>query len=243
VHAQVKRCLDVRRGRATGAVALEGRWALERALAAGVEIDAVITCPELLRGEPLDGSIEVGEKVFRRLTGRDGPDGIVALARLRDRTLDDVAPGDRVLVADGVELPGNVGTLVRTADGAGATAVIVCAPVRVSAPALVRASMGAVLWLPVVQANAPEAIAWLRANRCRVVVADPAARASYRDADYGPPAAIVVGSERHGVSSTWRCAADELVSIPMLGRSDSLNVGHAAALLLYEALHHHRRQT
>lgn len=243
MHAQVKRCLDVRRGRTTGAVVLEGRWALERATGAGVEIDAVITCPELLRGPPLDGAIEVGEKVFRRLTERDGPDGVVSLARVSHRSLDDIAPGERVLVADGVELPGNVGTLVRTADGAGATAVVVCAPVRLSAPALVRASMGAVLWVPVVRAPAAATVEWLRAHGCAVIAADPAGPTSYRDAVYGRPVAIVVGSERDGVSEEWRRAADEIVSIPMLGRSDSLNVGHAAALLLYEALHRHQRRT
>ena len=241
MHAQVKRYLDVRRGRVAGLVALEGRWALQRARAAGVEIEAVITCPALLRGDgPDDATVEVGEKTFRRLVARDGPDGVASIARVPTPTLDGLEPGDRILVADGVEAPGNIGTLIRTADGAAAAAVIVCdTSLRVSNPALVRAPMGAVLWVPVVVTTVVEARAWLRAHDVRAIAADPAAPTSYRRAEYGPPVALVVGNERRGLTGGWGTT----VAIPMLGRSDSLNVGHAAALLLYEALHQQARRT
>jgi TrmH family RNA methyltransferase len=100
----------------------------------------------------------------------------------------------------------------------------------------VKASTGTVFSTPVVRASGRETAAWLRDNRVRVIAADPAASRSYRDADYRGPLAIVLGSERRGVSAWWRSLADDLVSIPMLGLADSLNVGHAAALLAYESM-------
>jgi TrmH family RNA methyltransferase len=101
---------------------------------------------------------------------------------------------------------------------------------------VLKASMGTVLSLPVVDVERDEALRWLRRRGVRTIAADPAAPTSYRDARWIGPLAIVLGSERHGLAPFWRDAADVTVSIPMLGVADSLNVGHAAALLLYEAL-------
>lgn len=140
-----------------------------------------------------------------------------------------------------MELAGNLGTLIRCADGAGATALVLSdRRVRLSHPLVVRASMGTVFSMPLVTAERDAAVAHLRRHGVRAVAADPASRLSYRDADYRGPVAIVLGSERHGLDPVWRASAEEVVSIPMLGVADSLNVGHAAALLLYEALHQQR---
>ena len=233
------------------AIAFEGLWALRAAIIAGVPVDAAFVCPSLLRGgDALEllqalraagtGTYEVSERVFRRMAERDGPDGIAGVARLPDVALVDVPirPSTRIVVADRFELAGNLGTIVRTADGAGASAVVVTdLRVRLSHPLVLKASMGTIFSLPVVAASRDETSSWLRRGGFTVVAADPAADVSYRDIGYEGPIAIVLGSERYGLDPSWRARADRVVSIPMLGTADSLNVGHAAALLLYEALH------
>jgi TrmH family RNA methyltransferase len=105
---------------------------------------------------------------------------------------------------------------------------------------VIKASMGTSLTLPVIDIEREAALAWLRANGFTIVAADPAAPTGYRDADYRAPAAVVVGNERDGLHPLWREHAGTVVSIPMLGAADSLNVTHAAALLLYEAVHQQR---
>jgi TrmH family RNA methyltransferase len=253
VHTRVKQYLALKRQGSSHAIALEGLWAIRAAAEApDVDLEVVFVCPPLLRGDDIDRLvdrrrtrvIEVGEKVLRRLVDRDGPDGLAAIAHLPPRRLDDLAidhdRGGTVVVADSLDLAGNLGTLVRCADGAGARAVVVTERrVRLNHPLVVKASMGTIFTMPVVATGREAALDWLRAHEVRTVAADPAATTSYRDpdADYGNATAIVVGSERHGLHPFWRDHADVVVSIPMLGRADSLNVGHAAALLLYEALH------
>jgi TrmH family RNA methyltransferase len=248
-HPRIKQYLNVRhnRGAARGAIALEGLWALRAAVDAGVVIEVVFVCAARLPGAEVwallhrtDALVlEVSERVLTRLVDRDGPDGIAALARLPVHSLDDidVGPSTRIVVADHLELAGNLGTLIRCADGAGATALVVTdRRVRRSHPLIVKASMGTVFTVPVVDADRADALAFLRSHGVRTIAADPGAAVSYRHADYRGPVAIVLGSERAGLDPFWRASADTVVAIPMLGVADSLNVGHAAALLLYEAL-------
>ena len=249
-HPRVRQYLNVKHNRGThpaGAIALEGLWAVRHAVAAGLEIEALFVCDTLNRGadgrrvaEEFDGvAFAVSERVLRRMVDRDGPDGVAAIAYLRTVPLQDIdtRANARVVVVDACELAGNLGAIVRCADGAGADAVIVTdRRVRITNPLVVKASMGTLFTLPVVDASRAEALTWLRGHGFRIVAADPTATTSYRRADYGGRVALVLGSERYGLASFWAEAADVLVSIPMLGVADSLNVGHAAALLLYEAL-------
>ena len=254
---QVQRFRDLKHNRIPNrdarAIALEGLWSVRAALDAGLNVEAAFVCTGLVRGDEshrvlarvaAGGApvVEVGERVLRRMVDRDGPDGIAAIARLPPCSLDGlpVTPATRLLVADNVELAGNLGTLIRCADGAGASAVLLTERrVRITHPLVVKASMGTLFTMPVVATSSrEEALAWLRAHDVTIVAADPDAALSYRAAPYAGPVAIVVGSERYGLAPFWRTHADVVVSIPMLGVADSLNVGHAAALLLYEALAH-----
>lgn len=131
----------------------------------------------------------------------------------------------------GSDLPGNLGTLIRCADGAGASGVLVVEQgFRLSHPLVLKASMGAALAMPVISAGRLAARRWLRERGFRILAAD-----------YRGPLAIVVGSERRGLTREWLTAADSVVAIPMLGISDSLNAGVAGALLLYEALARHEQ--
>ncbi len=252
-HPRVKQFVNIKRNRAgtpPRAVTLEGLWALRHALDARTPIECVFACPALLRGDESHLRIEeamnrgarayeVSERVLCRMVDRDGPDGLAALGFLRAHQLVDVRveATTRVAVLDRMELAGNLGAVIRCADGAGAAAVILTERrIRVTHPLVVKASMGTIFSMPVVDATVDDVVAWSRRHRVRIIAADPNAAVSYRDADYSGPVALVLGSERHGLSGAWRAAADLLVSIPMRGRADSLNVGHAAALLLYESL-------
>jgi len=256
-HPRVEKFRNIKQGRGShpaGAIALEGMWAIRSALDCSVPIDAVFVCVALLRGDAiavlLPGlralgveTYEVSERVLRRMVDRDGPDGLAAIGRLPALALGDlrIQRTTRVVVADSFELAGNLGTIIRTADGAGAAAVVVTdRRVRLTHPLVVKASMGTIFSVPVIAADRARALAWLRVAGFTIIAADPAAEVSYRDVAYIGPVAVVVGSERYGLAGFWREAADTVVSIPMFGMADSLNVGHAAALLLYEALH---RQT
>lgn len=189
--------------------------------------------------------IEVTPAVFARLAYRENPDGWLAVVRNPETTLDRLNPGAGtsalLLVVDGVEKPGNLGAMLRTADAAGATGVIVSgAGTDPWNPNAIRASKGAVFAVPLAVASAAEAIAWLRDRGIRIIAADPAAAATHTDSALVGPLAIVVGAEDEGLSPAWRQAADEAVSIPMRGRVNSLNVAASAALLLYEAVRQRR---
>jgi len=253
-HPRVREFLAARR-RPAGrdvpcAVTLEGTSMLRQALMAGVRLEAVFVCPArlqtaegmaLARQAVAAGAegYEVSERVLSRLADRDGPDGIAALGQARRRTLGEIRVGcrTRVVIADGWDLPGNLGTLIRCADAAGASGVLVVEQAfGLNHPLVLKASMGAALTVPVVAVGRAAARRWLRERGFRIVAADPAGRRSYRDVDYRGPLAIVVGSERRGLAREWLAAADAIVAIPMLGVCDSLNAALAGALLLYEAL-------
>ncbi len=192
-HPRVREFLDVKRHPAShglaGALILEGTWMVRQALAASVRLQAVFVCPALLRG-PEGRALartaasrgaegyEVSERVLSRMADRDGPDGIAALGRVRQRT-----PGGirvdrrtRVIIADGWDLPGNLGTLIRCADGAGASAVLVVEQgFALSHPLVLKASMGAALAMPVIAIGRPAARRWLRERGFRILAADPPA--------------------------------------------------------------------
>jgi TrmH family RNA methyltransferase len=252
-NPRVRQYINVKKNRGGShgtAVALEGLWTLRRALDACAVVEVIFVCPELLRGSDSDAVIrraqkrgarmyEVSERVLGRMVDRDGPDGLAAVAHLPEHLLDDirVVATTRVVVLDRIELAGNLGAIIRCADGAGAAAVILTdRRTRATHPLVVKSSMGTIFSMPIIDAAADKVISWARRGGMRIVAADPAASMSYRDARYEGAQAIVLGSERYGLSDEWRVAADLLVSIPMRGVADSLNVGHAAALLLYESL-------
>lgn len=250
-HPRVKQFLSLKRnlkGNPDRLVPLEGLWELQRALDAGLELRAFYVCPELLRGDAGQSmaervmatgvhSYQVSERVFERLADREGPDGLAAIGALPafDWSSIDLAETNRVVVLDGLEIVGNVGTVIRCADATGFDAVVLTnRRVRLTHPKLVHSSMGTSLTVPVIEAEVDDAVAWLHGHGFRIVTTDTDAATSYRGADYAGRVAVVMGSERYGISAAWHEAEDVSVFIPMAGRVDSLNVGNAAVLLLYE---------
>jgi RNA methyltransferase, TrmH family len=141
-----------------------------------------------------------------------------------------------VIVLDGLEKPGNIGTIIRTAEAIGVDAIIICNQrVRLTNSRLVKASMGSSFLLPVISETLDSVAEWLTLNGFKIFLTDFKAKLNFQEADYNGRVAVVVGNEVRGISEKWAHYNCERVIIPMLGMSDSLNVGFAATLVLYEA--------
>ena len=244
------RRLAARPGRARGTVLVEGYRLLLRAVEAGAAIDTVYAAPELFAGPDASVLVERAERAGARVVGLGAaafaavaasgrPDGLLAVVRRPSTALACIPPANAPLVAvcEAVERPGNLGTIVRTACAAGATGLVACEPqVDVFHPKTVTASVGAVFRLPVAVASASGTLAWLHKGGLAVAVATTDGDVAPWEADLSGPTALVLGSEKRGVSRTWLDAADVRVGIPMAGEGpDSLNVAVAAGVLLVEA--------
>jgi TrmH family RNA methyltransferase len=232
----------------TGLTIVDGAREILRALDAGVRVEQAFVAPELLRSP--DGhaaaerlrhrasTLEVSPTVLARVAFGQRSDGVVAVVETPRGSLDalELPPDPLVVVAEGIEKPGNLGAVIRTADGAGAGAVIAADPrTDLFNPNAIRASLGTIFALPIVAASTADTLAWLVAQGIRPVAARVDALAAYTDVDLRGPLAIVLGSEAQGLSEAWMDPRVEPVVIPMRGIADSLNVSIAAAVLLYEA--------
>lgn len=182
---------------------------------------------------------QCSEVAFRKMSYRDTPDGLLALSPQVGKTLDELELPENplLLIAEGLEKPGNLGTILRTADASGVDAVIVCGQkTDINNPNVIRASIGTLFFMPVAEASTEETLLWLKEKGIQSIAALPDAVQKYSDTDLSGATAIVVGSEDEGLSNPWKDGANLKVSIPMRGKNDSLNVATAAAILLYEAL-------
>ncbi|MEO8972753.1 MAG: TrmH family RNA methyltransferase [Ktedonobacteraceae bacterium] len=228
---------------------------LTMVLKARLKINALLVCPQLLRGETGRSivatiiaagvpSFHISEKVLCSITEWDRPDGLAAIVELPRFCWQDIhlSEHNALLVLDGLQIPGNVGTIIRCADGAGADGIIITNRRQCLAhPKLLRASMGSLFSFPVIETGVAEAIAWLKRHHFTIVATETTAMLSYRSASYQGRVAVVMGNEHSGISQEWHEAQDMSVFIPMNGRADSLNVGNAAVLMLYEMLFHQDR--
>ena len=229
---------------------IEGYREVRRALQSSVKIETLLICAAYFLGENEDALIElaeqggaeiqeVGKDAFLKISYRDRPDGLLAIARPMSAGLADIKLGQQplVVVIEAIEKPGNLGTILRSADAVGVDGVIVCDPVTdIYNPNVVRASIGTLFTRPVVQAGIEDVIRWLRENKFSIVATSPDAATNYTDATLPEQIAIVMGSEQYGLSEQWLQEADTRISIPMLGLADSLNVAMATTLVLYEVL-------
>jgi TrmH family RNA methyltransferase len=251
-HPAFKDLLRIRRGSVPaddGRVVAEGLWAVQLLLRLGTPIEQLFYCPDLIHSDQARAcaaaaadragdAFQVSAKIMQRVSERDAAEGLLALVRQQRWSERALTPstGALIVVADGLENPGNLGTLLRTADGAGAELVVVTnRRARLSHPQVFRASHGMSLKVPQVEfARAQDAVAWLQRHGCTVHLAAPGGDLHYRHLDCGGRTALVFGSERFGLSPVWGQQEFRRVAIPMLGAADSLNVAAAAAILLYE---------
>jgi RNA methyltransferase, TrmH family len=238
-----------------GILLVEGYRELKRALDNRWKPAAVFFCPELFLGKNEMPLVELCESagaevfecstaVFEKMAYRDRPEGLLAegpqiRSTIADLRLKSTAPF--FVVAESVEKPGNLGTILRSADAAGVDAVIVCDErTDINNPNVVRASIGTLFSLPVVTATSDETMKWLKGNNVQIIAASPHATAEYTEIDLTRGVAFVVGSEQYGLSDAWMKNADIQVQIPMLGQADSLNVSAATTILLYEVVRQRR---
>ncbi len=228
---------------------LEGYRELTRSSEYGMKVQEVFYCPSMFLGEnefPLLKSleeqgietIEVTEPILEKLAYRDRPEGLIAIAEIQNHTLEDipVVDGGLYLIAESIEKPGNLGSILRSADASGVTGIILCDKCTdIYNPNVIRASTGALFSVPLAECTGEEARAWVKKNNIKVLAATPHTDNVHTDADMTQTVAIAVGTEQSGLTDFWMDGADIKVKIPMLGKIDSLNVATAATIMLYEA--------
>lgn len=228
---------------------VEGIWAFEKALKYNLEVEAFAFCPECIFSLEAEKMIDkyvnlaqdsyiVSKKVFLKMSERENPDGLLALCKLPSFSLDDIKlkENNLIVILDGLEIPGNIGTIIRSVDGVGGDGVILCnRKARLTHPKLIKSSQGSNFTIPIVECELNEIFDWLKANGFQVFLTDTRAEKEYHEFDYKGRIAIVAGSERYGMSREWYEQSANLISIPMYGDCDSLNVAIATTIFLYEA--------
>ena len=257
-NARLKSLVALRRRRAreeAGLTLIEGYAELSLALDAGVVPRAVYFCPELMLDPPTQQDVvrrvqalgsevqQLGRAAFEKVAYREGPDGFLAVVDSVVRTCAElrVGPVPLALVCQGVEKPGNLGAMLRTADAAGIEAVVAADPVTDwGNPNLVRASKGTVFSVPVASDSTTQTLKWLSDNGIALAATTPDTHMDYTDVDYTGPIAIAVGAEKYGLTDEVLAAAAYRIRIPMAGRANSLNVAASAAIVIYEAVRQRR---
>jgi len=259
-HAAALRVADARRS--SGLTLVDGRRELVRAAASGIEIveafvdarrlhdpataEFAVTLDSWLATLAAGGTriAIVSDRAFERVAFGGRNEGVVGVVRFGSRALADTpfAAERPVFIIEGVEKPGNLGAILRTADAAGFGGVIVCdARTDVANPAVIRASLGTVFSMPLATCSTAEAIDWCRGHDRPIVAAMPEGTRLWHQVDLQGPAAILLGSEAHGLSAAWTSAARgtirmESVRLPMHGLADSLNLSVTAAVIAYESV-------
>ncbi len=233
-----------------GVFLIEGYREIRRALEKQLPLQEVYFSPDWFLGENERALLataeaagarlfELSKDAFAKVAYRERPDGLLAVAPQWKRQLEDLnLPAEPfLLVVEAIEKPGNLGTILRSADAAGCHAVIVCDPVTdIFNPNVVRASTGVLFSVPLVVETSERVLSWLRERRVRTIATTPAAEQLYTDSDLSGPLAVVMGSEQYGLSEFWLKHADLPVRIPMAGQADSLNVAMATIITLFEAV-------
>lgn len=239
-----------RRGRdRAGLTLIDGAREVRRALEADVEIAEAFVCEPLLAGPDARAALDqlaatgtpihvTSERVFAKVAFGERAEGLVAVARIPSLDLDRlVLPADPlIVVVEAVEKPGNLGAILRSADGAGVDALIAASPrTDLFNPNAIRASAGTIFSVPLAAADTSAVLTWLREQAIRTIATRVGAPTTYTDADLTNPVAIAVGAETDGLTDAWSGPDVRAVSLPMLGIADSLNVSVTAAILVYEA--------
>ena len=224
-------------------IVVEGARELQHCINAGFTIETVFYCPTLFDIEKLQiadfEAVEVTPQVYDKIAYRGSTEGVIAIVEPRFMSLSDIDLGDDpfIVVLEGVEKPGNIGAVLRSADAAQATAVVVCDPLTdLYNPNLIRSSLGAIFTVPCVACSSQECIHFLKKNNIAILTAQLQDSELYYHTPMSGPTAIVMGTESTGLTQPWRDAATAHIRIPMRGKLDSLNVSVSAAILLFEAV-------
>ena len=235
--------------RKEGLFVVEGYRELLHCISAGYQAYSVFVCEDILSSRQMNELAEVvgnscsffslPKQLYEKVAYREGTEGVIAEIKCKEHNLRDLTLKENplVVVLESVEKPGNLGAVLRSADAAGADAVIICDPLTdLYNPNLIRSSIGGIFTVQTASASSEDAINWLKDNNIRILTAQLQDSKVYYDTDMKVGTAIVMGTESTGLSDLWRKAADSHIMIPMLGQLDSLNVSVSAAILLYEAV-------
>lgn len=233
---------------------IEGYREILRATEAGWKINELYFCKELFLGCNENALIATlkekgvrlfscSQAVFNKISYRDRPDGLLAIAPQKHLHLNELTsifqkkPKPLFVIAEAIEKPGNLGTILRSSDAVGVDALILCDQCTdLFNPNVVRASVGTLFSIPVIEAKSQEALHWLLEHQVSILAATPHADREFTAIDMSGPLAIAVGTEQLGLSEQWLKGTNLQARIPMRGIADSLNVAMATTLLLYEAL-------
>lgn len=238
----------------TGRFFVEGIHLVAAALQARAPVELLVVAPDLLTspfarellrtqwGSSSD-RLEVTGEVFETLAFKEVAQGIGAVAGQRWERIEEVSPasGSYWVALDGVQYPGNLGTVLRTCDAVGCEGVLLLDHTTDPYdPAAARASMGAVFSQRLVRATWEQFVDWKARCGCRVVGTSPSAPTDYQGVCYCPPFVLLMGCERGGLGAERQAVCDQVVRIPMAGRCDSLNLAVSTSVVLYEAFNQHR---
>jgi len=236
---------EARERREQGMTIIDGAREIQRAFEAGIVLDKVFYVKgqqevllKQLTGHKIE-AVEVSSQVMEKLAYGERHEGIIAVIKTPVLTLKELklSAHPMVVVLESLEKPGNLGAILRTCDGVGVEAVLVCDPkTDVYNPNVIRSSTGVIFRIPVVCAASEEISSFLKSKKIKICASTPAAKKLYTQADFKGAWALVMGSEDQGLSDYWLKQADMTIKIPMNGNADSLNVSTSAAIILYEAL-------
>jgi TrmH family RNA methyltransferase len=252
---QIRKLRDRKERETTGLFFIEGIRIVMEAIQLEAPVEKILLCTELLTSPTALKDIEaysqrtetpileVNGEVFKSLSVKDGPQGVGAVVRERWMSLDELhlSAGDVWIALDSIADPGNLGTILRTNDAVGGRGLILldhCTDPY--DPSAVRGSMGALFSQNLIRATLADFSTWVNRNKIAVIGTSDKAEQDYFFADYPDPLILMMGSERMGLSPAHFAICDDVVSIPMLGRSDSLNLAVATGIVLYEILNYRR---
>lgn len=244
--------LKDRKGREDeGCFVIEGFREISHALHNHIPFQELWVCPKYFRSDEFNAlvqsitphvktTIEVPEEVFEKISHREGPDGLIVVAKEQQTQLSNLKlpQNPLILLVEAVEKPGNLGALIRSAEASGVNALIVTDPVTdIHNPQVIRSSQGLVFGLPIVVCNNQDALDFLTQHNIPVYATSPKATTHYWDVNLSTAATIAVGSEKDGLSDFWLNNKSVInITIPMPGHADSLNVNSAATIVLFEAV-------
>ncbi|MCE5194654.1 MAG: RNA methyltransferase [Nitrospiraceae bacterium] len=252
VNQKIKEIIDIKnkRGKYKGnAFILDGPHLIEMALASGTKISRVLITEKfaskkegravltLLKNKA--EIFEVEERIIAKIADTETPQGILAVASYPSVRLSDIKfkSDPFLIIIDNIQEPGNLGAIIRTADAAGADAVIILkGTCDIFMQKTLRATAGSIFNIQVVSSSTDEVIKWLKANNITLISTAADAQLSIFDADIKKASAFVFGNEAHGISAEIQKNADLVLSIPIMGKAESLNVAVCAAICLYEAV-------
>ena len=224
---------------------IEGTRELLLAIKGNYVIETLLICTDISKERPKElisettGCIEISKEVYEKIAYRKSTEGLIGIAKFKAVSLDSIRLNSKnplILVAEGIEKPGNLGAILRTADAANIDAVFLAdAKCDVYNPNVIRSSIGCVFTNLVITGTSEELISYLKSNSIDIFAATLQNSNNYILEDYTKPSAIVVGSEANGLTELWRTASKKNINIPMQGVIDSMNVSVSAAILIFEA--------